>query len=149
MPINNSKIGKNTKIWQPELVNIFDCEIGNDCNIAAFVEIGTDVVIGNKCSIGAFSFIPTGVVVEDNVFIGPNTVFTNDKYPPADKAIWIIESTIVKRGASIGAGSLILPGVIIGKGAKVGAGAVVTKDVKPYTKVKGMPARVYKGGDKQ
>ncbi len=148
MPIKNSKIGKNTKIWHPELVNIFDCEIGDGCNIAAFVEIGTGVVIGNKCSVGAFSFIPTGVVVEDNVFIGPNTVFTNDKYPPADKATWVIKSTVVKKAASIGAGSLILPGVTIGEGAKVGAGAVVTKDVEPHTKVKGMPARVYKGGNK-
>jgi len=143
MPIINSKIGKRTKIWYRKLVNIFRCEIGKDCNIAAFVEIGSGVVIGDRCSIAAFSFIPNGVIIEDNVFIGPNTVFTNDRYPPADKKMWVIKPTIVKKGASIGAGSLILPGVIIGENARVGAGAVVTRDVKPNTKVKGVPARIY------
>ena len=107
--------------------------------MAAFVEIGYKVVIGDRVRIGAFSFIPEGVAIEDDVWISPHVCFTNDKYPPSDRKHW--NGTRVKRGASIGAGAVILPGVVIGEKAVVGAGAVVTKNVEPGTTVKGVPAK--------
>lgn len=143
MSVKNATIGKGTKIWHPSLVNITGCTIGKECNIAAFVEIGPNVVIGDRCKIAAFSFIPQGIIIEDDVFIGPNTVFINDKHPPTPKDVWLIETTVVEKNVSIGAGALILSGIKIGKNAKIGAGAVVTKDVVENTKVKGIPARLY------
>ena len=140
MPIVNSKIGKDTKIWHPELVNIYGCKIGKRCSIAAFIEIGEDVIIGNDVQIQAFTFIPKGVKIGNNVFIGPNVTFTNDKYPPSGGKWWF--ETIIEDDVRIGAGALLITGIIIGKGAFIAAGAVVTKDVAPGTTVMGIPARV-------
>jgi len=140
MPIIDSTIGKGTKIHQPELVNIYGCRIGKNCNIAAFVEIGKDVIIGNNVQIQAFSFIPKGVKIGNNVFIGPNVTFTNDKYPPSKGKFWF--ETIIKDGVKIGAGALLITGITIGENAFIAAGAVVTKDVDPDTTVMGIPARV-------
>ena len=140
MVSKEATIGKGTMIWHPDLVNLIgDCVIGNDCNIGAFVEIGPGVIIGNWVKIGAHCFIPTGVTIEDDCFIGPATVFTNDKYPPGDKRNW--GKIWVRRGAAIGAGCIILPSVTIGEDALVGAGSVVTKDVPAGWKVVGNPAR--------
>jgi acetyltransferase-like isoleucine patch superfamily enzyme len=138
--VENADIGKDTVIR--DFVNIFGCKIGNNCKIAAFVEIQKDVKIGNNCAIEAFAFIPTGVTIEDEVFIGPHVCFTNDKKPRAVNPGWKTISTTVKKGASIGAGSTILCGITIGKNAMIAAGSVVTKDVPANTLVAGNPAKI-------
>ena len=140
--IEDAEIGENTIIR--DFVNIHGCKIGDNCKIATFVEIQKDVTIGNKCVIEPFSFIPTGVTLEDNVFIGPHACFMNDRTPKAYDPTWTPIQTIVKKGASIGAGAIIICGVTIGKGALVGAGSVVTKDVPPGAVVVGNPARSLK-----
>ena len=137
--VENAEIGENTVIR--DYVNIFGCKIGKNCKIAAFVEIQKGVTIGDRCAIEAFVFIPTGVTIEDEVFIGPHVCFTNDMYPKAVNPGWKIVPTIVKKGASIGAGSVIRCGITIGEGSLVGAGSVVTKDVPPNTLVVGNPAK--------
>jgi len=140
--IENADIGENTVIR--DYVNIFGCKIGKNCKIAAFVEIQKDVTIGNSCAIEAFTFIPSGVTIEDEVFIGPHVCFTNDKQPRAVNPSWKTIPTVVKKGASIGAGSVILCGVKIGEKAMVAAGSVVTKDVAEKTLVAGNPAKPVK-----
>ena len=136
--IKDCQIGPGTVVWS--FVNLFGCKIGADCTISSFVEIGKGVVIGDNCKIQSFSYIPSGVIIEDEVFIGPRVTFTNDHFPRA-KGGWETVCTIVGRGASIGAGAVIVCGVSIGENAMVGAGAVVTKDVAPNTVVVGNPAR--------
>ena len=144
------KIGKNTKIYPPETVNLYGCTIGDDCIVGAFVEIRKGVKVGNRVKIQAFAFIPEGVSLEDEVFIGPGVVFTNDNFPRAtnqDGGLkvskdWKIVQTKVCKKASIGANSTVLGGVTIKMGAMVGAGSVVTKDVPPWTIVAGNPAKV-------
>jgi len=140
--LENSKIGKNTIIR--DYCNIFGCNIGDNCKVAAFVEIQKDVKIGDKCAIEAFVFIPSGVTIEDEVFIGPHVCFTNDLKPRAVNPGWKTIPTIVKKGASIGANSTILCGVTIGEKAMVAAGSVVTKDVPSNTLVSGNPAKLVK-----
>jgi acetyltransferase-like isoleucine patch superfamily enzyme len=137
--IDDADIGENTVIR--DFVNLYKCKIGKNCKIAAFVEIQKDVTIGNSCAIEAFAFIPTGVTLEDEVFVGPHVCFTNDKKPKAVNPGWKVIPTVVKKGASIGAGAIIVCGVTIGEGAMVGAGSVVTKDVPPNTLVVGNPAK--------
>lgn len=137
MIADNVLIGEGVRIIHPDLVNLYGCEIGDDTQIAAFVEIQTGVRIGRHCKICAFVFMPEGVTIEDSVFIGPHVVFTNDRYPRATngygnllrKGGWRMEETWVCEGASIGAGSVILPGVRIGARAMVGAGSVVVRNV--------------------
>jgi len=138
--IDNAIIGEETIIRQPDLVNIYKCTIGNNCKIAAFVEIGEGVVIGDRCKIQAFCFIPWGVTIGNDVFIGPNVIFTNVKYPPSPRDEWL--TTVIEDNVSIGAGSRILPGIKIGHGALIGAGTVVTKDVLPNMLVTGVPGMV-------
>jgi len=140
--IEDAKIGKNTVIR--DYCNIFKCKIGNNCKIAAFVEIQKGVKIGNSCAIEAFVFIPSGVTLEDEVFLGPHVCFTNDLKPRAINPGWKEIKTTVKKGASIGANSTILCGITIGKKAMVAAGSVVTKDVPEKTLVAGNPAKVIK-----
>ena len=137
--IKDAEIGEGTKIY--DQVNLYKCKIGKNCKIDAFVYIEGGVKIGNNVKIRAFTFIPEGVEIEDDVFIGPGVIFTNDKYPRA-KGQWRLLKTKVKRGASIGAGAIILPGITIGEYAIVAAGAVVTKDVPPYAIVAGNPAHI-------
>jgi len=138
--VENADIGENTVIR--DFVNIFGCKIGKNCKIAAFVEIQKDVKIGDNCAIEAFAFIPSGVKIEDEVFIGPHVCFTNDKKPRAVNPGWKTIPTTVKKGASIGAGSIVLCGITIGEKAMVAAGSVVTKDVPPNTLVSGNPAKI-------
>ena len=140
--IEDADIGENTIIR--DFVNIFGCKIGKDCKIATFVDIQKGVVIGDRCKVESFAFIPTGVTIEDDVFIGQNVSFMNDKTPKAYDPESKPMPTLVKRGASIGAGAKIICGNTIGEGALVGAGAVVTKDVPPNTVVVGNPAKVLK-----
>jgi acetyltransferase-like isoleucine patch superfamily enzyme len=138
------EIGDGTKIHNENLINLYGCKIGKNCTIANFVEIGKDVVVGNNCKIEAFAFIPTGVIIEDDVFIGPHVCFTNDKKPRIGEK-WGIISTVVKKGASIGANATILCGVVIGEGALVGAGCIVTKNVEPHATVAGNPGAPMQG----
>lgn len=132
-------IARNAKIWTP--INLYGCTISENTTIGAFTEIGKDVIIGSNCKIQAHCFIPEGIVIEDNVFVGPGTMFCNDRRPAINGDVWTLERTVVKNGASIGAGCVILPGIVIGEGAKIGAGSVVTKSVSPHAIVKGNPAK--------
>jgi acetyltransferase-like isoleucine patch superfamily enzyme len=140
--IDDAEIGEDTVIR--DFTNLYGCKIGKKCKIAAFVEIGRDVVIGDKCAIEAFVFIPPGVTIDDEVFIGPHVCFTNDIKPRAVNPGWKVTKTSIKKGASIGANSTILCGITIGEKAMVAAGSVVTKDVPAKTLVAGNPAKVVK-----
>jgi len=137
--IKDAEIGECTVVR--DQVNLYGCKIGKNCKIEAYVYVEEGVVIGDNCKIKPFVFIPTGVVIEDDVFIGPNVTFTNDKYPKA-KGEWKLLPIRVKRGASIGANSIVVAGVTIGEDALVGAGSVVTKDVPSNAVVAGNPARI-------
>ena len=139
------KLGERTKVWYIEHSNIGNCVVGDDCVLHSHIWIGDGVVIGNRVKVQAFSFIPPVVTIEDDVFIGPRVTFTNDKYPNVPGNPW--SETLVKCGAVVGAGAVILPGLTLGKGCIVGAGSVVTKSVPPNQTVVGNPARVlHKGG---
>ena len=146
MPIERSKLHPTVKIWHPELVNIYDSEIGKGTKIACFVEIGGSKV-GNLCKIECGAFIPPGSVIEDKVFIGPNVSLTNDRYPDLNKSKWMPEPVTIRCGARIGSNSVIVSGVTIGEGALIGSGSVVTEDVPPRTVAYGNPARI-KGYDR-
>lgn len=157
MPVAESvKLGENVKIFQPALVNLYGCSVGDDTKIGAFVEIQKNASIGPRCKISSHTFICEGVVIEDGVFIGHGVMFTNDRFPRATnadgslqtEADWKVEVTRVKRSASIGTNATIISGVTIGESALVGAGAVVTKDVPDHAIVAGVPARVI-GSTKQ
>lgn len=136
------KLGKNVKIYHPKLVNLYGCKIGSGSSVGSFVEIGKGAVVGERVKIQAFVNIPEGVIIEDEVFIGPQVSFTNDKYPSSTNPNWKVIPTRVCKRASIGANATIVCGVTIGEGAIVGAGSVVTKDVPPGAIVAGNPARI-------
>jgi len=137
--IKNVEIGENTRIH--DQVNLYKCKIGKNCKIDAYVYIEEGVEIGNNVKIRPFTFIPTGVKIEDDVFIGPGVIFTNDKYPRV-KGKWKLLKTTVKKGASIGAKTVILPGITIGKYTLIGAGSVITKDIPDYAIATGNPAKI-------
>lgn len=134
-------IGVRSRIWAFTHV-LNGALIGDDCNICDHVFIEADVIIGNRVVIKCGVQLWDGLRVEDDAFIGPNVTFTNDKYPPSNN--WPLQKvqTLVKRGASIGGGAVILPGITIGQGAMVGAGSVVTKTVPDRALVVGNPARI-------
>jgi acetyltransferase-like isoleucine patch superfamily enzyme len=142
------RLGKNVKL--SKFINLYGCEIGEGSKIGAFVEIQKNARIGRNCKISSHTFVCEGVAIEDNVFVGHGVAFINDTYPRATtregelqtESDWKVETTIVKKGASIGSGSTILSQVVIGENALVGAGSVVTKDVPPGAIVAGNPARV-------
>jgi len=147
------KLGSNVKIY--DFVNLYGCEIGDNTKISTFVEIQKGVKIGKSCKISSHSFICEGVTVEDHVFVGHHVVFINDRYPRAvnqdgelqTEGDWTVQPTVVKRGASIGSGAVILCNVILGENAIVGAGSVVTKDVPANAIVAGNPARIIRTTD--
>lgn len=134
-------IGKNLFCPELGLVNVYCKSIGDDCRIGAFVEIGKNVVIGDRVSIGAFCFIPEGWQIGNDVFIGPQVLFLNDKYPPSKGAWREAGINIVEDGAVIGGGSIILPGAHIREKAFIGAGSLVTKEIAANSRVYGSPAR--------
>lgn len=151
MPISSDVLlGKDVRIYQPELVNLYGCTIAEGTKIGAFVEIQKNASVGARCKISSHTFICEGVTIEDEVFVGHGVMFTNDLYPRAvnhDGSLqtdtdWTVVSTRVKRRASIGSNATIMAGVTIGEAALVGAGAVVTADVADYAIVAGVPARV-------
>jgi acetyltransferase-like isoleucine patch superfamily enzyme len=141
------RIGNNVTIRA--FVNLYGCAIGDDSRVGTFVEIQKNASIGARCKVSSHTFICEGVTIEDDCFIGHHVCFINDRYPratadgkPQSEADWQVVPTRVCRGASIGSGAVILCGVTIGEGAIIGAGAVVTKDVKPFSVVAGVPARL-------
>jgi UDP-2-acetamido-3-amino-2,3-dideoxy-glucuronate N-acetyltransferase len=150
MIADSVKLGPGVRIFQPDLVNLYGCTIGDETKVGTFVEIQKGAVIGRRCKISSHSFICEGVTLEDGVFIGHGVMFTNDPYPRAaneDGSLqteqdWTVIPTVVKAGASIGSNATILCGTTIGACAVVGAGAVVTHDVPDYAIVAGVPAHV-------
>lgn len=139
--VQSKKIGEGTRVWQYVVV-LPEAIIGRDCNICAHCFIENKVVIGDRVTVKCGVQIWDGVMLEDDVFVGPNVTFTNDREPRSRNAAANLLPTLVKKGASIGANATILPGLTIGEGAMIGAGAVVTKDVPLRTLVVGNPARV-------
>lgn len=143
------KLGKDVRIFQPDLVNLYGCSIGDGTKVGAFVEVQGGATIGRNCKISSHTFICEGVHIGNEVFIGHGVMFTNDLYPRAANldgslqtaADWVVVETHIEDRASIGSNATILAGITIGTGAIVGAGAVVTHDVPPYTVVAGVPAR--------
>jgi acetyltransferase-like isoleucine patch superfamily enzyme len=151
MPLKDVSLGKDVRIFHPDLVNLYGCRIGDETKIGTFVEIQKNATIGSRCKISSHSFICEGVTIEDEVFVGHGVMFINDRTPRATsvggalqtEVDWTVVPTRVCCGASIGSGATILCGVTIGAGALVGAGAVVTRDVSPGETVAGVPARLH------
>lgn len=144
------KLGDNVKLSR--FINLYGCQIGDETKIGAFVEIQKNASVGRRCKISSHTFICEGVQIEDGVFVGHSVTFINDSYPRATTSLgelqteadWKVETTLVKKGASIGSGSTVLCGVTIGENALVGAGSVVTKDVPANAIVAGNPARLFR-----
>ena len=140
------KLGEGVKL--SKFINLYGCEVGDETKIGAFVEIQKNARVGKRCKISSHTFICEGVTIEDEVFIGHGVTFINDTYPRATtegqlqtEADWRVETTLIKKGASIGSGTTVLSKVTVGENAIVGAGSVVTKDVAANTIVAGNPAR--------
>jgi UDP-2-acetamido-3-amino-2,3-dideoxy-glucuronate N-acetyltransferase len=136
-----SAVGENTRIWAFAHV-LPGATIGRDCNVCDHVFIENDVVIGDRVTVKCGVQLWDGLRVADDVFIGPNATFSNDKYPKSKQYQAKVEETYIGRGASIGGGAAILPGLRIGARALVGAGSVVTHDVPARAVVSGNPARI-------
>ena len=142
------KLGRDVRLSR--FINLYGCQIGDETKIGAFVEIQKNASIGCRCKISSHTFICEGVTIEDNVFVGHSVTFINDSFPRAttgggelqSEKDWRVETTLVKRGASVGSGATILSNLVIGENAIVGAGSVVTRDVPPNTIVVGNPAKV-------
>ena len=142
------KLGKNVRLSR--FINLYGCSVGDNTKIGAFVEVQKKAKVGKNCKISSHTFICEGVTIEDNVFIGHNVTFINDKYPRATNgegelqtdADWRVEPTLVRKGASVGSGATILGNVTIGENAIIGAGSLVTKDVPPNAIAAGNPAKI-------
>jgi acetyltransferase-like isoleucine patch superfamily enzyme len=144
------KLGNNVRLSR--FINLYGCQIGDETKSGAFVEIQKNASVGRRCKISSHTFICEGVQIEDGVFVGHGVTFINDSYPRATNSLgelqtesdWRVETTVVKKGASIGSGATVLSGVVIGENALVGAGSVVTKDVPANAIVAGNPAKVFR-----
>lgn len=155
VPISQDvSLGPGVWIAHPDLVNLYGCSIGAETKIGAFVEIQKNASVGVRCKISSHTFVCEGVSIEDEVFVGHGVMFINDRYPraTADGRLqtaedWSVTPTLVKRGASIGSGAVIMCGVTIGAKALVGAGAVVTHSIPDGAIVSGVPARLAARGD--
>jgi acetyltransferase-like isoleucine patch superfamily enzyme len=143
-------MGDKVRVFYPDLVNIYNCTIGDETTVGPFVEIQGGSEVGKRCKISSHTFICEGVTIEDECFIGHGVMFTNDLFPRATDddgnllrgGDWELVPTRVCKRASIGSNVTIKAGITIGEGALVGAGAVVTKDVPPFAVVAGVPAKV-------
>jgi len=144
----SAQIGDDTRIWAFAHV-LPGARLGKECNVCDHVFIENDVVVGDRVTIKCGVQLWDGLRVEDDVFIGPNATFTNDRFPRSKQYLDAYPQTLVGKGASIGANATILPGLTIGQYAMIGAGAVVTRSVPPYAIVTGNPARIigYVGED--
>lgn len=138
--VESDEIGAGTRIWAFAHV-MAGAVIGSDCNICDHTYIEGDVVVGDRVTVKSGVYLWEGTRIGDDVFLGPQATFTNDRFPRSRQP-FSCEGITVEDGASIGAGAVLLPGVTIGAGAMVGAGAVVTKDVPTRAIVAGNPARV-------
>jgi len=139
--VSSTNIGFGSRVWQ-YVVILKGARIGIDCNICSHVLIENDVVVGDRVTIKSGVQLWDGLRIEDDVFVGPNVTFTNDHFPRSKKYPEQFSITTIKRGASIGAGAVILPGLTIGEFAMIGAGSVVTKSVPMGAVVMGNPARI-------
>ncbi|AEB57866.1 WxcM-like protein [Ectopseudomonas mendocina] len=139
--VKSHSIGEGTSVWQ-FVVILAQARIGRDCNINAHCFIENDVVLGDRVTVKCGVYLWDGLRIADDVFIGPNATFTNDRLPRSKQYPDSFPQTVIERGASIGAAAVILPGLTIGAGAMVGAGAVVTRDVPARALVVGNPARI-------
>lgn len=133
-------IGRGTRVWPFAHILRGAC-IGRDCNICDGVLIENEVLIGDRVTIKGGVQVGDGVTLEDEVFVGPSATFTNDPFPRSGQHLREYPKTLVRKGATIGANSTVLPGLTIGRWAMVGAGAVVTRSVAPHALVVGNPAR--------
>lgn len=141
--VQTEKIGKMTTLWQFSIV-LENATIGENCNINSHTFIENDVVIGNNVTLKCGVYLWDGLRVEDDVFIGPNVTFTNDKYPRSKQFLEQFQTTLIRRGASIGANATILGGISIGLKSMIGAGSVVTKNVPDNELWLGNPAKFIK-----
>jgi len=145
----HAEIGPGTRVWHQAQIRE-RARIGANCIVSKGVYIDFDVQVGSNCKIQNGAFLYHGCTLEDGVFVGPGVIFTNDKRPRAinpDGSLkgaddWEVGKTMVRHGASVGTGSIVLPGVTIGRFAMVAAGAVVSKDVPDYGLAIGVPARL-------
>lgn len=137
----SASIGVGTRVWQ-FVVILPGASIGQDCNICSHCLIEGDVIVGDRVTVKSGVQLWDGLRVGNDVFIGPNVTFTNDKYPRSRNPGFTLLQTWIEDGASIGGGAILLPGIRVGAGATVGAGAVVTRDVPPGATVVGNPARI-------
>jgi acetyltransferase-like isoleucine patch superfamily enzyme len=152
---SNVKLGAGVKVY--DFVNLYGCEIGDETKVGTFVEIQKGARIGRRCKISSHTFICEGVTIEDEVFIGHNVTFINDRFPRATASDgklqtekdWVCVPTRVKKGASIGSGATLMCGITVGENAIIGAGSVVTKDVPANAVVAGNPARPMRGKEKR
>ena len=133
-------IGARTRVWQFAIV-LGGAQVGADCNLNAHTLVEGGASIGDRVTLKCGVYVWDGITLEDDVFCGPNATFTNDKQPRSRQHPQAYARTVVERGASIGAGAVILPGLRIGAGAMIGAGAVVTRDVPAGETWVGNPAR--------
>jgi UDP-2-acetamido-3-amino-2,3-dideoxy-glucuronate N-acetyltransferase len=141
--VQSTQIGEGTRVWQ-YVVILPGAVIGRDGNICSHCFIENKVIVGDRVTVKCGVQLWDGVTLEDDVCVGPNVTFTNDRHPRSGNTNYKMEVTMVRKGASIGANATILPGVTIGAGATVGAGSVVTKDVPTGVTVVGNPARIIK-----
>lgn len=139
--VHTERIGAGSTIWQ-SVVILQGAALGKDVNVNAHCFVEGDVVIGDRVTVKSGVYLWNGVRLEDDVFVGPNVTFTNDKFPRSKNYTAVPLQTRIESGASIGGGAVLLPGIVVGRGAMVGAGAVVTKSVPPYAIVMGSPARI-------
>jgi acetyltransferase-like isoleucine patch superfamily enzyme len=146
---SGAEIGPSTRVWHFAHIR-YGAVVGDHCNIGHSVYIDSGVVVGDNVKLQNRVSLYRGVTLEDGVFVGPHVTFTNDKYPRAitttgvavSEEDWTPVPTLVRYGASIGAGAVILPGITVGQWAMVGAGALVTRDVPDHGLVTGVPARL-------
>lgn len=138
--VHTGRIGAETNVWQHTVI-LEGASVGRNCNICSHVFIENQVVLGDNVTVKNGVYLWDGITIEDDVFIGPNATFTNDKSPRSKRYRVDAVKTVIQKGASVGAGSVLIGPLTIGRYAMVGAGAVVTKDVPDFTLVIGNPAR--------